>query len=678
MDPRQFFAELKRRNVYKVAVAYAVVAWLLIQAGSILFPTFEAPAWVMKVFVTIVFLGFPAALVLAWAFELTSKGIRRTEDIAPAESITRRTGRRVTALVVIAAVGAAALFAFQFLRTKSALPSNEKTVRAMTVGGIPLKSIAVLPFASLSEDKANEYFASGIQDEILTRLAKIADLKVISRTSTQQYQTRPGNLPEIAKQLGVAHILEGSVQKVGDSVRVNVQLIKAEGDSHLWADTYDRKLTDIFAVETEVAQKIASSLEAHLTGGEQQQIARIPTKSPEAYDAYLRGLALIIRQAPEFVEKAREFFQRAIELDPEYAQAWAQLSIAESELYFNEDDSPARLERARNAAEMAVRVQPELGDAHNALGLFYYFCLQDFDRALLELDEARKRSPNDGNVIFYTALVKRRQGKLDEAIELQKQATVFDPRNPDKWVNLGRSYRGKRDFRTAREMFDRAFAVSPEETQFIAEKAEAYRAEGDLDGAENLFRGQDVTGNERILGEYINCLVNRRRFDEAIQIFAKSLEKKNPPPLRAADNKSWLGSLKLFAGQQSEGRALLEEARRELMALREHGETSRHLNEALLWTTAPLGDRPVVEREAAAILSQSQRDLWRSPGTKEAVAGAFSFLGDADRAIPLLEQALSVPYHHSITPALLRMDPLWDPIRNDPGFQKLIGAGTNP
>jgi TolB-like protein/Tfp pilus assembly protein PilF len=678
MDPRQFFAELKRRNVYKVAVAYAVVAWLLIQAGSILFPTFEAPAWVMKVFVAIVFLGFPAALVLAWAFELTPEGIRRTEDIAPTESITHRTGRRVMAFVVIAAVGAAALFAFQFLRTKSAPPSNEKTVRAITVGGIPLKSIAVLPFASLSEDKANEYFASGIQDEILTRLAKIADLKVISRTSTQQYQSKPGNIPEIAKQLGVAHVLEGSVQKVGDAVRINVQLIRAEGDSHLWADTYDRKLTDIFLVETEVAQKIASSLEARLTGGEQRQIAAVPTKNPEAYDAYLRGLALIIRQSPELVEKARQFFQRAVQLDPEYAQGWAQLSIAESELYFNEDDSPARLERARKAAETAVQIQPDLGDAHNALGLFYYFCLQDFDRALFELDEARKRSPNDGNVIFYTALVKRRQGKLDEAIELQKRATIFDPRSPDMWVNLGRSYRGKRDFRAAREMFDRAFAVSPEETQFIAEKAEAYRAEGNLEEAENLLRGKDVTGNGRILDEYISCLVDRHRFDEAIQIYSKSLEKTNPPPLRSADNKSWLGSLKLFAGQKSEGRALLEEARRELMMLREKGETSRHLSDALLWAAAPLGDRSIVEREAAAILSQSQRDLWRAGGTKEVVAAAFSFLGDADRAIPLLEEALSVPYHHSITPAFLRLDPIWDPIRNDPRFQKLAGAGAKP
>jgi TolB-like protein/Flp pilus assembly protein TadD len=675
MDLKNFFAELQRRNVYKVAVAYAVVAWLLIQAASILFPTFDAPAWVMKVFVTIVFLAFPIALVLAWAFELTPEGIKRTEDVGPAESITHRTGRKVTAFIVIAAIGAAALLAFQSLRTKSGPAAAKKTAAAETAGAIPLKSIAVLPFASLSEDKANEYFASGIQDEILTRLAKIADLKVISRTSTQQYQSKPGNLPEIAKQLGVAHILEGSVQKVGDAVRVNVQLIKAETDAHLWADTYDRKLTDIFAVETEVAQKIASSLAAHLTGGEQRQISAVPTRNPQAYDAYLRGRALIIRESEEQVEKARDFFQQAVELDPEYAQAWAQLSIAESELYFGGAETPARLERARHAAETAVRLQPELSEAHSSLGLFYYFCRQDFDRALVELEEARKRSPNDGYVIFYTGLVKRRQGKLDEAIELMRRATVFDPRNPEILANLGRSFRGKRDFNAAREMFDHAFAVSPDETQYIAEKAEAYIAEGNLDAAENLLRGREAITQSNIgVESYIEILVYRRRFDEAIQALSKTLEERTLAPLAAADAKSWLAGLHLVAGHQPEARALFEEARKELTALREKGETSWRLTRALIWANTGLNDRPAVEREVPDLLSRTERDRWRAPGAKATAAGVYATFRDPDRAIPFLEQALASSYHTSITPAHLRLDPVWDPIRNDPRFQKLAGG----
>jgi TolB-like protein len=666
---KNFFAELKRRNVYKVAVAYAVIAWLLIQAASILFPTFEAPAWVMKAFVTVVAFGFPIALILAWAFELTPEGIKRTEEVAPNESITRRTGRKITAFIVIVGLVAAALLAFQFFRTR-----NPSTAPA-TSGAIPQKSIAVLPFASLSEDKANEYFANGIQDEILTRLAKIADLKVISRTSTQQYQSKPGNLREIAKQLGVAHILEGSVQKVGDAVRVNVQLIKAEGDSHLWADTYDRKLTDIFAVETEVAQRIATSLAAHLTGGEQQQIANVPTKNPQAYDAYLRGLALIVRQSNEDVDKGRQFLQQAVELDPEYAQAWAQLSIAESELYFNAEHTPARLEHSRHAAETAVRLQPELGDAHSALGLFYYFCLQDFDRALLELDEARKRSPNDGNAIFYTGLVKRRQGKLDEAIEFLKKATIFDPRNQDMWANLARSYRGKRDYRSAHEMFDRAFAISPDEIEFIGEKVEVYAAEGDLDSAEKLLRTHHLEARE----PGIYYLLFRRRFDEAVRVLSKVIEeRKRRTPLSEADDKSWLGALQLWAGHATEGRALLEQARRELKTLQEQGETSLRLADTLILTCAALNDRPEVERQAAALRSRTEHDLWRAPVSDEVVAASYAILGDADRAIPLLQRALSIPHARAITPALLRLDPIWDPIRNDRRFQQLSGEKTRP
>lgn len=669
MNPKNFFAELKRRNVYKVAVAYGIVGWLVMQIAATVVPALHLPGAITSTVVLLTILGFPIALVLAWAFELTPEGVKRTEDVASNESITRGTGRKLTAVIIVVAILAAALFAWQFYRPNATSVAGVTASRA----AIPDKSIAVLPFASLSEDKANAYFANGIQDEILTRLAKIADLKVISRTSTQQYQSKPGNLSEIAKQLGVAHILEGSVQKVGDAVRINVQLIKAEGDSHLWADTYDRKLTDIFAVETEVAQKIASSLEAHLTGGEQQQIATVPTRNPQAYDAYLRGLALIVRQSNEDVEKGRQFFQQAVELDPDYAQAWAQLSIAESELYFGEDHSQPRLERARAAAETAIRLQPELSDAHSALGLFYYLCLQDFDRALLELDEARKRAPNDGNVILFTGLVKRRQGKLDEAIELQKKATIFDPRNPDIWANLARSYRGKRDFRNAREMFDRAFAVSPDEIRFIAEKAEAYMAEGDLDAAENLLRGKDLTQDEVALGEQISQLVFRRRFDEAVQMLSKALEiKKDRSPLRAADNKSWLGGLKLLAGHKDEARALLEEARRELLALRDQGETSRHLNNALVWTSAALGDRQAVEREAPALLSRTQPDLWEAPHSKATLGGAYAILGDADRAIPLLQEALSASYHHAITLGLLRLDPIFDPIRNDPRFQELV------
>ena len=677
MNPGNFFAELKRRNVYKVAVAYAVVAWLLIQLASILFPTFEAPAWVMKVFVTLVALGFPDRARAGLGVRADAgrnqahRGSRfRRIDHAPhwpkGDGICRDRG---------SCRGRPARVSVSSQEKRAAAERSDASRRnGRRHSAKEHRRPAVREFERRQGERVFRQRHSGRNpDPAGEDRGAESDLAHFDAAVPKQ----AGNLPEIAKQLGVAHILEGSVQKAGDAVRINVQLIKAEGDSHLWADTYDRKLTDIFAVETEVAQKIAASLEAHLTGGEQKQIAAVPTRNPQAYDAYLRGLALIIRQSPEHMAKGRDYFQQAVQLDPEYAQAWAHLSIAESELYFAGEQTPAHVERARRAAEMAVRLQPELSDAHSAMGLFYYFCLQDFDRALLELDEARKRSPNDGNIIFYTGLVKRRQGKLDEAIELQKKATIFDPRNPDMWSNLGRSYHGKRDLVLAREMFDRAFAVAPDEVQFIAEKAQAYLAEGDIDKAETLLRERDLTESDVAFGEYVDCLVYRRRFDEAVQALSNMLEeRKGRSRLRDADGKSWLGGLKLLAGQGSEGRTLLEEAQGELTALRDSGFTGRRITEALIWTGAGLGDRQAVEREAATLINQTQHDLWVAPGSKVIVAAAYSILGDPDRAIPLLEQGLSASYHHAITPAQLRLDPVWDPIRNDPRFQKL--AGTKP
>src|SRR5205807_3068920 len=332
MNLRKFFAELKRRNVYKVAVAYAVMAWLSIQIATQVFPFFEIPNWAVRLVVLLLILGFPVTLILAWAFEITPEGIKLEKDVAPNESTTRRGGRKLVGITIALAVIAAGLLIFRLVGTaRWAVRSGDDGHRSAASLPAPDKSIAVLPFDNLSRDPDNAYFASGIQDEIITRLAKIADLKVISRTSTQQYQSKPGNLSEIAKQLGVANILEGSVQKAADQVRVNVQLIQVASDSHLWADTYDRKLVDIFAVESEMAKAIADALQAKLTGGEQQALAAKPTNNSEAYDAYLRGLALDARaSSPIDSEKVVGFYERSVQLDPTFALAWARLSRANS------------------------------------------------------------------------------------------------------------------------------------------------------------------------------------------------------------------------------------------------------------------------------------------------------------------------------------------------------------
>src|SRR6266566_4746194 len=330
MNARSFFRELKRRRVYSVAVAYVVVAWLFIQVATQVFPFFNIPSWVVRLVVVLAIIGFPIAVVCAWAFEMTPDGIKLEGDID--RRITRKTGRKLTALIVIVAAVAAGVTVFRFLHSHQGIEAAKQPPLAVTIES---KSIAVLPFENRSEDKANAYFAEGIQNEILTRLSKIADLKVISHTSTQHYKSAPENLPEIARQLGVAHILEGSVQKQGDRVRVNVQLIKAANDSHLWADSFDRNLIDIFSVESEVAKTIADQLRAKLTGGEEQVIAAKPTDKPDAYDAYLRGLAYTLRtqNTPANYLGAQKYFREAVRLDPKFALAWALLSYVDARGY---------------------------------------------------------------------------------------------------------------------------------------------------------------------------------------------------------------------------------------------------------------------------------------------------------------------------------------------------------
>src|SRR2546429_926159 len=350
MNPKNFFAELKRRNVYKVAIAYAVVAWLLIQAASIFLPAFNAPQWAMQIVILILVVGFPIALAFSWAFEITPEGIVRESEVQANESITHHTGRKIVALTIVLAVVATGLLIFQFVR-----PRLTSSSAAM----ITNKSIAVLPFDNLSGDPQNAYFSEGVQDEILTRLAKIAELKVISRTSTQRFKSAPNDLREIAQQLGVANILEGSVQKAADQVRVNVQLINAQTDSHLWADTYDRKLTDILGVESEIAKGIAESLQAKLTHREEQALAVKPTNNPEAYDAYLRGLSFEARSAPLASWEAIGFYERAVQFDPNLATAWARLARADTLLYRAHDDTHGtladRAEAARRALENAQK-----------------------------------------------------------------------------------------------------------------------------------------------------------------------------------------------------------------------------------------------------------------------------------------------------------------------------------
>jgi TolB-like protein/Tfp pilus assembly protein PilF len=668
MNPENFFAELKRRNVYKVAVAYAVIAWLLIQAASILFPTFDAPPWVMKVFVVIVAVGFVLALVIAWAFEMTPEGMKRTEDVQPDEKIPQWSRRKFAALILVITICAAALLGYQVFRAKP------KPVSSSDVSNVPLKSIAVLPFENLSEDKANAYFAEGIQDEILTRLSKIADLKVISRTSTQRYKSAPPDLKEIAKQLGVANILEGSVQKSNEQVRITVQLINALNDSHLWAETYDRKLIDIFQVETDLAQKIAASLEAKLTGREQKAIAARGTTNPEAYDAHLHALALSNRQGTDDADNMAKFARRAVELDPNYSEAWFTLALAEAQKYFYPDHSEAQLARARTAAETAMRLAPDSAEGPAALGIFYYYCLRDYDRALAQLELARSRAPNNANVMLSISLVKRRQGHIEESIAIQEEAVKLDPLNQDVWVNIGRSYRGLRKFDQALSMFDRALAIDPNDLGIVSQRAEVFAAEGDLERAWKIMEPLTFPPTDRGFGFYVTLLFFQHRFDEAEKMVLATIERKDVPPLFATIGRATLASMRLHQNDRAAAEPLFIQSETELQQLRAAGDDGVLLRDVLLLVEAQLGHRDEAQTIADSLLATTKPDQWQYPREEEQVARAYVALGDFDRAIPLIERSLSVPAVEALTPAYLRYDPSWDPIRNDPRFQKLANA----
>jgi serine/threonine-protein kinase len=421
LNTRNFFAELKRRNVYKVAVAYAVVGWLLVQVTTQVFPIFEIPNWALRLIVLAIIIGFPIALVIAWAFELTPEGLKRTEDV---DRATEKRGKS-HAWIYVVAIGAAISIALFFLGRYTA--TNIASAARSEAATVPSKSIAVLPFDNLSRDPDNAFFAEGVQDEILTRLAKVADLKVIARTSTQRFKSAPDDLQQIAKQLGVTNILEGSVQKVADQVRVNVQLINAMTDAHLWAETYDRKLTDIFAVESDIAKTIAETLQAKITGSEKSSIAKVPTGNQEAYELYLKGRFFWNKRTGADLRKAIEYFEQAIAKDPNYALAYVGLADSYLLLSSYESTSPREsLPPARVALEKALALDDSLAEAHASFGLLDTLEL-NLQHALVGFQRAIELKPNYATAHHWFALGYATLAQFDPAISEAKRAIVLDP-----------------------------------------------------------------------------------------------------------------------------------------------------------------------------------------------------------------------------------------------------------
>jgi TolB-like protein/tRNA A-37 threonylcarbamoyl transferase component Bud32/cytochrome c-type biogenesis protein CcmH/NrfG len=681
-EKRSFFTELKRRNVYKVAVAYAVAAWLLIQAASILFPTFDAPPWLMQIFVVILVIGFPAALVFSWAFEITPEGIVRESEVEQGKPITRRTGRKIVAMTVVLAIFAAGLLIFQVLRARSTMARQSEAATA-----IPEKSIAVLPFENRSDDKANAYFADGIQDEILTRLANIADLKVISRTSTRQYQSKPANLREIAKQLGVANILEGSVQKVADQVRVNVQLINAQTDSHLWADIYDRKLTDIFSVESDIARRIAESLQAKLTGREEKALAVKPTNNPEAYDAYLRGLAFEARYSssysPDLIRKAMAFYERAVQLDPNFALAWARLSRANGRIYFGCDDTTciARREAAKRALENAQKLEPNSPETLLALGYYQYHALRDYGAAKTTFERISNLLPGSSEVPYALAVATRRKGQWDQSVAYWERALALDPRNMELLMPAAETYDILRQFPAALRLYDRALDITPNDLDVIAAKAGVYQAQGDLHEAARLLSGiNEKTSSNNSVFSKITQLRLERRNTEAIRLLQARLAQFHfDSEFSKGFYQLWLAFIQRLAGDRAGAKITAEQARNTLDQFYRNQPDSAYLARLLSLANAALGEKEAALKEAerAIMLEPRAQDAISGPGFEENLALIQTIFGENSRAIQTLTQLLQTPYMEGgiygmpITPALLRFDPIWDPLRSDPAFQKL-------
>jgi TolB-like protein/Tfp pilus assembly protein PilF len=548
------------------------------------------------------------------------------------------------------------------------------------------KSIAVLPFENLSRDPDNAYFAEGIQEEILTRLAKIADLKVISRTSTQRYQSKPDDVGEIAKQLGVANILEGSVQKTGDQVRVNVQLINAQTDSHLWADAYDRKLTDTLGVESEIAKRIAESLQAKLSGREEQALAIKPTNNPEAYDAYLRGLAFearinnTISVRPDLVREAIKFYERAVQLDSDFANAWARLSRMRARRLPLGDSAQINRDAAREAFENAQKLQPDSPETLLALGSYQYGVLRDFVAAKATFERVSKILPSSSEALIALAEVVRGEGRWDLYIAYLERALVVDPQNVELLDNMAWTYTMLRQFPAALKFYDRALDLRPKDLDLMAEKASVYQAQGNLEGAASLLseiNWQEPNSETMIIK--ITQLRLERNYDEAVRLLqARLAQFRYRSEFYKSVDQLTLAFIQCVAGDRGGARASAEPARNAF----EHfykDEGGNYKNGAWLSQAyAVMGEKESALKvaERAVMFWPSSKDALNGPQYEENLALMQTIFGETRRAISTLSQLLKRPYnssiyHADVTPALLRLDPLWDPLRSDPAFQKL-------
>jgi TolB-like protein/Tfp pilus assembly protein PilF/class 3 adenylate cyclase len=606
----------------------------------------------------------------------SARPIKFAQPACVAPGATAQANRHRYSLVAMAigaliVVGATVLFFTA--RTAFRTATGRTETPSVSTPPIQEKSIAVLPFQNLSDDKSNAYFSEGIQDEILTRLSKVAALKVISRTSTMKYKSEPENLREVGKQLGVAHILEGSVQKVANAVKVNVQLIRAATDEHLWAESYNRKLDDVFGVEGEVASAIADQLNAKLTGAEQKAVAEKPTENAEAYDVYLRAVAIDNAGNLDTTKRVADLYAEAVRLDPQFALAWARLAVARSYLYFNGNDLDKNSGAAvKDAADRAISLQPELGEAWLAKGVYRYRVLRDFQGALQSYEEALRRLPNSALVLAQMAHLERRLGQADVAQKHYQAAAQLDPRNIDILLTLADSFQSVRRYDEARRIVDRVLEMSPGNEAALAGKAFSFQAQGRLnEAAEVLAKAPANSQNDALSFARASQLYDERHFDEAIAYIQQ-----NVPPAFANDPRTLVlvGWCQKFAGKDDEARATLTRA---VAAMKPTPDAvvpvdARQLPCYLALVYAFLGEKEKALEQARHAINDYESDALSKPFAESALVIVQAQVGDIDSAIAALPHLLEVP--NGETCGDLQLNPLWDPLRKDPRFQKLCAG----
>ena len=658
-----FFEELQRRKVYRVAAAYVVAAGFLIQIASAAFPAWELPNWTLRLVIVLLLIGFPIAVILAWAYDITPQGIQGTPTTPGAHR------RRNLILLIGTAVIISAAAGF-FLLPRAIWQKIDK-------------SVAVLPFQNLSSDPDNAYFADGIQEEVLTRLAKIGDLKVISRTSTQGYQSEPGNLAEIAKQLGVANILEGSVQKAGDQVRVNVHLVNVQTGSQLWAETYDRKLSDIFGVETEISRGIAESLQAKLTGREEQALAAKPTNNPQAYDAYLRGLAFEARSnySSDALFKAIDFYDLAVRLDPNFALAWARLSGVHALLYSNRDRTTARRDAAKETLENAQKLQPNTPETLLFTGYYQFWVLHDYGLAKATFERVSKKLPGNSEVLYALAAIARSEGHWDESVAYWERGLALNPRNTALLTEVAFTYAAIRQFPKAEKLYDRALNILPNELPLMALKASIYQAEGNLQEAAKLLAQVNLETNSDVAVRIrlTQWRLERNHTEATRWVQARQDRLRLFSGIDKGTKQLGNALVHRVAGDSTQAKAFAEQARNTLEPLRKEQPDNAFVAAALGVAYAMLDEKESALNEAqrAITLSPSNKDRLSGPAFEENLALVETITGENTRAIATLTRLLQTPYGGwlysptPITTALLRLDPIWDPLRSEPVFQKL-------